>query len=38
LPDMDISSISTLVIPPLTGLKLDRESLDEFGLDITDFG
>jgi len=38
LPEMEISSISTLVIPPLTGLKLDQAALDEFGLNITDFG
>lgn len=37
-PQMDLTSISTLVIPPLTGLKLDKVSLAEFGLDITDFG
>lgn len=38
LPDMELTSISTLVIPPMTGLKLDPESLREFGLNITDFG
>ncbi|GAA4356204.1 SAM-dependent methyltransferase [Kangiella marina] len=38
LPQIDISTISTLVIPPLTGLKLDKGALDEFGLDISDFG
>lgn len=38
LPQMELTSISTLVIPPLTGLKLDKSSLDEFCLDITDFG
>jgi len=37
-PQMDLTSISTLVIPPLTGLKLDKSALDEFGLDIKDFG
>ena len=38
LPIIDLTSISTLVIPPLTGLKLDQESLNEFGLNISDFG
>ena len=37
LPEMEISSISTLVIPPLTGLKLDKEALEVFGLDITKY-
>ncbi|MRX28600.1 SAM-dependent methyltransferase [Kangiella sp. HZ709] len=38
LPEIELNSISTMVIPPLTELKLDQTALDEFGLNITDFG
>ncbi len=38
LPEIELKSISTMVIPPLTPLKLKQEALDEFGLNITDFG
>ena len=38
LPTIKLSSISTLVIPPTKPLKLDQQSLDEFNLEISDFG